>query len=210
VATLTDYLNETRRYLHDANATYWSDADLTFFINKAMQQRDRDTGQNRALVTFPLVVGQIDYPLALVSSSAFDVAGIVVVYANVRCVLQQTDYTDLSGRFLTVSGYNQLPAAFCKYGAGVIKVGPAPNQIYSTEWDCLVTSTALVNPTDADPLPYPWTDPVPFKACEFAKQELGEYDLAGQYRQQYAQRLQEVQGGARGMSIANYYSQWQG
>lgn len=206
--TLTDYLNRVRRLLHDANSTYWSDADLTDYINMAMQQRDRDTGQNRLLVTYSLVVGQTTYNVSTVNSAAFDVLGIVLIYSNVRVVLMQTDYTDLAGRFLTVQNFNQLPAAFAKYGAGKVVIGPPPNQTYSTEWDCLITSTALVNGTDADPLPYPWTDPVPFKACEFAKQELGEYDLAQQYRTQYQQRLNEVQAGARGQMVANYYSPW--
>ena len=210
MATLSDYLTETRRYLHDANATYWSDSDLTFYINKAIKQRDRDTGQNRSLVTFPLVVGTSTYALSSVSARAFDVVDIVLIYANVRLVLQQMSYTELSGQLLTVVSYNQQPAAFAKYGAGSIVFGPPPNNNYSTEWDCLVYSADLAAPTDPDPLPYPWTDPVPFKACEFAKQALGEYDLANQFRSQYSQRLQEVQSGARGQMAPNFYNRWSG
>ena len=50
-ATLSTLLTELRRLLHDPDDRYWSQADKTAALNTAMQQRDRDTGGNRVLIS---------------------------------------------------------------------------------------------------------------------------------------------------------------
>jgi hypothetical protein len=49
MATLTSYLSEVRRLLHDANGVFWSDAELTDDINNARERVARDTGCLRTL-----------------------------------------------------------------------------------------------------------------------------------------------------------------
>ncbi len=49
MATLSSYLTEVRRLLHDANANFWSDAELTDNINDARERVVRDTGCLRSL-----------------------------------------------------------------------------------------------------------------------------------------------------------------
>lgn len=46
---LNDYLAQTRRLLHDANANFWSDYDLTAYINEARNHVATDTGALRTL-----------------------------------------------------------------------------------------------------------------------------------------------------------------
>jgi hypothetical protein len=49
MATLTSYISEVRRLLHDANGVFWDDAELTDDINSARERVVRDTGCLRTL-----------------------------------------------------------------------------------------------------------------------------------------------------------------
>ena len=49
MATLSSYITEVRRLLHDANANFWSDAELTDAINGGRQRIVRDTGCLRTI-----------------------------------------------------------------------------------------------------------------------------------------------------------------
>lgn len=192
--TLTDYINTTRRLLHDANATYWDDTAVTEAINRAMLQRDRDSGMNRAIANLNLVVGQQGYTIAGLGINAFDVLSIVVIYTNNRYLLREEAYTTLATEYqpFQSSQYQQPPMGFAKYGAGTIWIAPSPNQTYATEWDCLVYSAPLVNPTDLDPLPYPWGESVPHLACYFLKLQLQQYQEADAYKQGYMTELNDA------------------
>lgn len=44
MATLSSYITQVRRLLHDANANFWSNQDLTAYINQARERVVRDTG----------------------------------------------------------------------------------------------------------------------------------------------------------------------
>jgi hypothetical protein len=44
MATLSGYITEVRRLLHDANGNFYSDSELTDYINEARKQTVRDTG----------------------------------------------------------------------------------------------------------------------------------------------------------------------
>lgn len=212
MATLASYLADLRRLLHDANAVYWSDADLTAFLNRAMQQRDWDTGENRSTQSITLVVGQNTYnyndtvgPPAF-TANTIDVLGIVILVGNARAQLAQLSYTELGSQVQTFSTFQSIPVAFSKKGAATIVVAPTPQQAYVTEWDTMLVSTPLVLAADPDPLPYPWTDPVPFLAAHFARLELQQYDEADKYLQLYQQRITWVMGGTRGMGVSQPYA----
>jgi hypothetical protein len=49
MATLSSYITEVQRLLHDANAVFWSTAELTDYINSARERVVRDTGCLRTL-----------------------------------------------------------------------------------------------------------------------------------------------------------------
>lgn len=49
MATLSSYITEVRRLLHDANANFYSDSELTDYINSARERVIRDTGCLRTL-----------------------------------------------------------------------------------------------------------------------------------------------------------------
>lgn len=49
MATLSGYITEVRRLLHDANGNFYSDSELTDYINSARERVCRDTGCLRTL-----------------------------------------------------------------------------------------------------------------------------------------------------------------
>ena len=49
MATLNSYITEVRRLLHDANANFWTNPELTDYINEARERVCRDTGALRTL-----------------------------------------------------------------------------------------------------------------------------------------------------------------
>lgn len=61
---LTSYINQCRRNLHDASASYWSDAELTTYINEARNRVALDSGSVRQLFNFYLSQSQESYPFS--------------------------------------------------------------------------------------------------------------------------------------------------
>ena len=57
MATLSSYLTEVRRLLHDANGVFWSDSELTDDINSARERVVRDTGFLRTLIVSATPIG---------------------------------------------------------------------------------------------------------------------------------------------------------
>jgi hypothetical protein len=207
MATLSDYLTATRRIVHDANATYWSDTDLIAYINQAIKQRDWDSGQNQAIQSITLTAAQNTY---LFNASPFltttiSVTGIVVVIGNYRYQMSQVSYSELGSIYQPYQGYQNIPVAFAYHGATRIILAPTPQQAYPSEWDTLQASADLVNLTDPDPLPYPWTDPVPYLAAHFAKIQIQQGNEAQAFLDQYYQRLNSLTGGVRGQSTPQPY-----
>ena len=49
MATLSSYITEVQRLLHDANSVFWSTSELTDYINDARERVARDTGCLRTL-----------------------------------------------------------------------------------------------------------------------------------------------------------------
>jgi hypothetical protein len=207
MATLQDYLTQTRRLVHDANATYWSDTDLTAYINQAIKQRDWDSGQNSTIQAINLTINQGSYVFnqAPFLTNTISVTGIILINGNFRYQLAQVSYSELGSIYQPYQGYTNTPVAFAYHGATTIILGPAPQIAYATEWDTLQASADLVALTDPDPLPYPWTDPVPYLAAHFAKIQIQQGNEADQFRDQYFARLNGLTGGVRGQSTPQPY-----
>lgn len=227
-STLTSYLADVRRFLH-ARAPgdqLYNDTDLTAFINRAMQQRDLDLGLNRSLVSFNMVTGQARYLIASIIAGGAVIDGstspnpidVISIYytpqgstppgGGIRVPLGRWPYSRLS--FLVSRSFPSLPRWYAVYGTGSIVVGPIPAGNYYAEWDFYCYASPLVNPLDADPLGYPWTDPVPFMAASFAKDQAQRYDEAKEWAVLYADRLNRVRARGRPMSVANPYADYPG
>lgn len=204
-STLSDYLTQLRRLLHDANDVFWSQAAKTAYINQAMQTRDRDTGMNRTRAIVTLTAGTSAYLLTAGNANSYDVNGVALYNGSTRYQMEMRGYTEAQMRYQPILNFTMQPVCVTKYGASSLIFMPVPDQNYVTEWDCLLISTALAATTDQDPLPYPWTDPVPYLAAHFANLEVQKQEEADRFLQIYQARLMGVQAGARGMMIRSPY-----
>jgi hypothetical protein len=61
MATLNGYITEVRRLLHDANGNFYSDSELTDYINGARERVARDTGCLRKLQVSQTPIAPVGY-----------------------------------------------------------------------------------------------------------------------------------------------------
>lgn len=222
-SALSDYLTQTEALLRDANNSLYTQADLTSFINRAMRQRDLDLRLNRLKVTFTLVTNTYDYKFTDIVASGtvvdgnanvnlMDLISIIVIplgsaTSAVRYPLARWPYSRLAPILST--SYPTYPTAYAMYGPTNVILGPPPAGNYPSEWDFRTYSPDLVNSTDQDPMPYPYTDPVPFLAAYFAKIQAQRFDEAQALMQTYKDRLAFVRGGSRSQMVQNPWGDFQ-
>lgn len=191
--TLSTYINRTRRLLHDANATFWSDAELTDCINVGRNRVALDTACLRSLETVNLVASQEAYPMATSTSKldrAKDLLQVIVVWGNQRVPLLWMAFTEFQANMRVWVNFTNMPAVWSNFGMplGSVYIGPVPNQAYVSYWDILYIPTALVDDTTVDELAYPYDDPVPYYAAYTAKYKQQAYGEAAAFEQQYRQK----------------------
>jgi hypothetical protein len=218
--TLADHLASLRRLLHDASDVLFSNADKIAYINEAIQQRDLDTGGQRALVTFSLTASQERYTFSdlqasgsfadgpAASANIFDVIGITLIYSGYRILLEQWSFSEMQS-FPGYRAYTNTidrPAAWCRRGPNAVIIAPTPSLAYSSEWDVLVYANPglLVATTDPDPLPYPFTYPVPLYAAYLAKQNERQYDEAEFFLNRYQMAVNQINAVKAG-SVPTFY-----
>ena len=73
--TLQTYITLTRRLLHDANANFWTDQELTDDINNGRNRLIRDTGVNRVIQNTAAISNQELYSF---DNSAGTISGVLV------------------------------------------------------------------------------------------------------------------------------------
>ena len=76
MATLNSYITEVRRLLHDANGNFYSDSELTDYINGARERVARDTGCLRKLQVSQTPIAPVGYsgePVAWAANTAVNV-----------------------------------------------------------------------------------------------------------------------------------------
>lgn len=208
MATLATYLAQVRRLLHDPNDTLWSEADKTAYINEGLKQRDLDSGGQRSILSVTLTAGDDTYlfsDAAVGNTSIFDVVAINLIYNGLRVVLDMMPKTQLDATYRVFqSTYRDRPAAWCRFGSQGVIFGPVPALAYVTEWDCVVFSADLVASTDADQLPYPYTQPVPYYAAYLAKINEQQQDEAQLHLEKYQYYVNAINAVRTGMVPSMY------
>jgi hypothetical protein len=80
MATLNSYITEVRRLLHDANGNFYSDSELTDYINGARDRVARDTGCLRKLQVAQTPIAPVGYsgnPVIWTANTFYDVGALV-------------------------------------------------------------------------------------------------------------------------------------
>lgn len=171
--TLSTYLTEVQRLLHDANNNFWSQSELIDYINSARNRTVRDTGALRTLQNGNVTANVESYTFNQTfnpnGNITMDVLNINLFWGNTRVPLYYMPWTDFNAQLRFWQNYKGRPVAFSLYGPQTFYVGPFPDQSYDFEADTVIEPAPLVNTTDVDNIPDPWTVPIPYYAAYLAK-----------------------------------------
>lgn len=220
IVTLGNYLTFTRELLRagpSGNAALYADADLTDFINRAMQQRDIELGLNRARVRFSLTTSVFDYAIATIiangtvivgptSPNVVHCVGVIVTPlgsppSGIRYPLGRLPFSQLS--YLLSTSFPTYPRFYAPYGVSDIAIAPPPANAYPAEFDFMCFSSPLVATSDQDQQGYPYTDPIPFLAASFAKLQAQRFDEAKEFLAIYRDRLNMFRARTRPYAVKN-------
>jgi len=194
MSTLSSYITEVRRLLHDANGNFYSDSELTDYINSARERVVRDTGCLRTLQSFTLTTNQESYSYSALpnGSNTLDVININVYWGNSRTPLRYLPWTDFNAQLRYWQNYIGLPIAFSIYGQNTIYFGPVPDQNYVCEFDTVILPNDLQSDSTVEQLQDPYTVPVAYYAAhkaKFKEQSFGESEI---FKQQYENQVRNV------------------
>ena len=204
---LADYLTATRRLLHDVQKFYFSDADLTADINYGIKQRDLWSGGARSYQpNIPLTPGVDLYRLSTLFPTlrVLDVVTVWLIYGSTRVQLDNRPFSDVTNMFRPWTSYQSIPGAWTRYGADQVFVATAPATAYTADWDLVTLSTTFVNPSDLDPLSFPYTEPVPYFAAYKAKINQRRFDEAEVFMGFAIKALRDIEGARVGEMISAY------
>lgn len=191
---LSDYITECRRLLHDANGNFYSDSELTDYINAGRTRLVRDTGCLRTYQTSTVAANQ---EIILTSSlpngtNTLDIINLNLIWGNTRIALQYMAFTDFNSRLRYYQNYIGRPIAYSMYGQTSIYLGPVPDQTYTIELDTIIMPTALSTSAPTETIPDPYTTPVAFYACYKAKHKEQAYGEAEIFNQEYIKQVRAV------------------
>jgi len=194
MTTLSDYITQCRRLLHDANANFWSDQELTDYINQARQRVVRDTGCLRSYQTSTAYTNQESYDFSSLpqGTKTMDILNINLIWGNTRIPLRYLPWTQFNAELRFWQNYSGRPIAFSMYGPQKFYIGPYPDQNYAMELDTVILPVPLVSGSDVDSIPEPWTTPVAYYACHVAKFKEQSYGEAEIFQTQYKQQALSV------------------
>lgn len=208
MTTLSDYITDCRRLLHDANGNFYSDSLLTSYINDARMREVRDTGCLRDLQSDTALYNQETYDFATLARGdrTIDLLNINLIWGNTRIPLRYLPWTQFNAELRFWENYNGRPIAFSMYGPKKYYLGPKPDQTYSMELDTVYLPEEMTSANDVETIPDPFTSPIPFYACYKAKyfeQSFGEAEI---FKQQYMLQTQSVLNSTFTRRMPNPYS----
>lgn len=191
---LSDYITECRRLLHDANGNFYSDSELTDYINDGRSRLVRDTGCLRTYQTSSVSANQEIILTSTLPSgtNTLDIINLNLIWGNTRISLQYLAFTDFNARLRYYQNYIGRPIAYTMYGQTSIYLGPVPDQTYSIELDTVVLPTSLSTSSPTETIPSPYTSPVSFYACYKAKHKEQAYGEAEIFKQEYTEQVRAV------------------
>lgn len=144
MATLNTYITEVRRLLHDANGNFYSDSQLTDYINSSRERTVRDTGalreivvsQTPCMVAPTATIGSVTpaYPTAWTASTAYAAGDFVFSNIYIYQVTTAGTTSDTAPPYpqATQNNYNNYPPSteFLNGTCGLTYVGNCENISY--------------------------------------------------------------------------------
>lgn len=192
---LSDYITDTRRLLHDATGQYWSDQELTDYINQGRNRVAQDTKCLRQLLTnVPLLSGVEEYSIAALTGGArvIDIMGVTIYWGNTRIKLQYKPWTQFDAEFRYWQNMQSRPIAYSRMGALSVFVGPKPDQNYNSDWDIAFMPNALVSNNTAEQIPDLFASPVKYYAAYLAKFKEQSYGESEMFKGEYQANVMQV------------------
>lgn len=187
MGALSNYITSTQYHLHDSSFRFWSQTQLTQWINEARNKVAGDTLCLRQLMTgITLPQGTEQYQVQAttqaaanypVGSTTVQVMGITVYWNTLRIKLYDWSFTKLDAWTRSLQQFQQTPFAFARMGVLAVYIAPVPQQAYTSDWECAITPQPLVSDSTTEVLVQPFTEAVPYYAAYKAKinqQQLGE------------------------------------
>lgn len=200
--TLASYRTRVLRELRDAGQAYFNNqgsatpfADIDEWIGEAMRWRDMWTKGNRVYKpAVPTTIGIDQYNLTTLfpNDTVLDIATLWLLYGSFRVQLDERPFSDVTNIWRPWVAYQNVPGAYCRYGATQVFIATAPAGPYTVDWDVVTLSPPLLNPTDPDVLPYPYTEPVVPYAAYLAKKYQRRWDEAELFYAEAARAVQDV------------------
>lgn len=209
MATLLDYLTDTRFVLHDPNAITFLDAQLIRCINKARDSVISQILAPQVVTSFPLVQGQEAYSFTTVilpavqnvigSSAARAVQAVVaanfVQTPNLKIPLEPIAWSDANERY-RLNPINSLPEAFTTLSAGDwLYVEPPPSGSgWTLEVRCVWLPNAMSQPGDVESaVPSPFAEAViPMEAARWAWSFNDDEDSADRFEQKAMREIAKI------------------
>lgn len=195
---LANYISEVQGLLNDHQGQFFSLPTLTNYINRSRRRIAAVSGCLRVLPPGVLTVPMQEvYPLSAwrsliqgvmpqahsilsVRTLAISVGGRwnddgTLVRGSWKPVWKRIPWTDFQARFRiyngTFIGTLSEPGWWAQYGEGPtakLYLSPIPTQASPMELDLTVIPAPLLTDNDAEPIPYPWSDAVPYFAAVLA------------------------------------------
>jgi hypothetical protein len=179
---LTAYITQVRRLLHDPSGQYWSDSELTDYINEARNRICKDTRCLRTYIPGLVTMTQGDeqYLLSDLQSAAgfttnytgytiIDVMGVTVIWGQTRIKLGYAPWTRFDAMMRYWTNMQSRPVLFSRLGALSVYIGPQPDQSYVSDWDLALIPPPLVSDSTPEAIPEPFVTPIKYYAAYVAK-----------------------------------------
>lgn len=191
---LSTYITQVRRLLHDVSGAFWTDSELTSYINMARDRLVRDTGCLRTIQSSATVTNQETYTFSSLPSSTntVDIININLYWGNTRVPMRYLPWTQFNAELRFWQNYIGRPVAFTMYGPQTFYLGPVPDQVYTLELDTVISPNDLVDDTTVEQIPDPWTEPVKYYAAHQAKYQEQSYGESEIFKQEYVKQVQQV------------------
>jgi len=182
-----------------APGTPASYADIDAWINEAIRWRDLwSGGARRYRGQVGLKVGFDQYDLAALfpGDTILDIPYIWIIVGAARYKISERPLDEVTKFARGLIGFTNIPVVWCRYGATGLFIATAPSSaLYTADFDVTTLSVQMVNPGDVDPLPFPYTEPVPYMAAALGKEQWQrQYEEAARLRDQAEQKLRDIEG----------------